>query len=89
MTKRRTINPAALPTVGQPLAGGFFAGRIFFDGAEHAVIDAGRDLKSPPTGGRKRGRARASVAPRRASTAWPTPKPWPPRAALSLARCWA
>ncbi|MGV5489326.1 hypothetical protein ACK1VC_02320 [Pseudomonas sp. XP2] len=45
MTKRRSINPAALPTVGQPLAGGFFAGRIFFDGAEHAVIDAGRDFE--------------------------------------------
>lgn len=45
MIKRRTINPAALPAVGQPLAGGFFAGRIFFDGAEHAVIDAGRDFE--------------------------------------------
>ncbi|RYY87761.1 MAG: hypothetical protein EOO15_10985 [Chitinophagaceae bacterium] len=45
MIKRRTINPAALPAVGQPLAGGFFAGRIFFDGAEHAVIDAGREFE--------------------------------------------
>ena len=45
MIKRRAINPAALPAVGQPLAGGFFAGRIFFDGAEHAVIDAGRDFE--------------------------------------------
>ena len=45
MTKRRAINPAALPAVGQPLAGSFFAGRLFFDGAEHAVIDAGRDFE--------------------------------------------
>lgn len=45
MIKRRTINPAALPAVGQPLGGGFFAGRIFFDGAEHAVIDAGREFE--------------------------------------------
>lgn len=45
MTKRRSINPAALPAVGQPLGGGFFAGRLFFDGAEHAVIDAGRDFE--------------------------------------------
>ncbi|MCP3792551.1 hypothetical protein [Pseudomonas sp. N2-11] len=43
--KRRAINPTALPAVGQPLGGGFFAGRIFFDGAEHAVIDAGRDCE--------------------------------------------
>lgn len=40
--KRQQISQAALPEVGQPLAGGFYAGRIFFDGAEHAVIDAGR-----------------------------------------------
>lgn len=46
MIKRRSINPAALPAVGQPLAGGFFAGRIFFDGAEHAVIDAGREFET-------------------------------------------
>lgn len=45
MNKRRAINPAALPAVGQPLGGGFFAGRIFFDGAEHAVIDAGREFE--------------------------------------------
>ena len=45
MTKRRAINPAALPAVGQPLAGGFYAGRLFFDGAEHAVIDAGRQFE--------------------------------------------
>lgn len=45
MNKRRSINPAALPAVGQPLSGGFYAGRIFFDGAEHAVIDAGRDFE--------------------------------------------
>ncbi|MFI8555808.1 hypothetical protein [Pseudomonas putida] len=45
MTKRRAINPAALPAVGQPLGGGFYAGRLFFDGAEHAVIDAGRDFE--------------------------------------------
>ncbi|MCE0881094.1 hypothetical protein [Pseudomonas putida] len=45
MIKRRAINPAALPAVGQPLSGGFFAGRIFFDGAEHAVIDAGREFE--------------------------------------------
>lgn len=45
MIKRRAINPAALPAVGQPLSGGFFAGRIYFDGAEHAVIDAGREFE--------------------------------------------
>lgn len=45
MIKRRAINPATLPSVGRPLAGGFFAGRIFFDGAEHAVIDAGREFE--------------------------------------------
>lgn len=43
--KRRAINPTALPAVGQPLAGGFYAGRIFFDGAEHAIIDAGREFE--------------------------------------------
>ncbi|MCL8302267.1 DUF1566 domain-containing protein [Pseudomonas mosselii] len=46
MTKRRAINPAALPAVGQPLGGGFFAGRIFFDGAEHAIIDSGREFEA-------------------------------------------
>ncbi|MBF8651324.1 hypothetical protein IRZ81_10975 [Pseudomonas putida] len=46
MTKRRAINPAALPGVGQPLGGGFYAGRIFFDGAEYAVIDAGREFET-------------------------------------------
>lgn len=45
MIKRRSINPAALPAIGQPLGGGFFAGRLFFDGAEHAVIDAGREFE--------------------------------------------
>lgn len=43
--KRRTINPSALPAIGQPFAGGFYAGRLFFNGAEHAVIDAGRDFE--------------------------------------------
>lgn len=45
MIKRLSINPSALPAVGQSLGGGFFAGRIFFDGAEHAVIDAGREFE--------------------------------------------
>ncbi|UBM27148.1 DUF1566 domain-containing protein [Pseudomonas sp. p1(2021b)] len=44
--KRRAINPAALPAIGQPLGGGFFAGRIFFGGAEHALIDAGREFEA-------------------------------------------
>lgn len=44
--KRREISPAALPVVGQPLGGGFFAGRIYFNGAEHAVIDAGREFET-------------------------------------------
>lgn len=43
--KRRAISPAALPAIGQPLAGGFYAGRLFFNGAEFAVIDAGRDFE--------------------------------------------
>lgn len=43
--KPRQINQAALPEVGQPLAGGLYAGRIYFDGAEHAVIDAGREFE--------------------------------------------
>lgn len=44
--KRRTISPATLPAIGQPLGGGFFSGRIFFDGAEHAVIDSGREFET-------------------------------------------
>lgn len=43
--KRRSISPAALPAIGQPFAGGFYAGRIFFDGAEHALIDSGRKFE--------------------------------------------
>ncbi|MDZ3990343.1 hypothetical protein [Pseudomonas sp. Teo4] len=46
MIKHRAINPAALPAIGQPLGGGFYAGRLFFDGAEHAVIDSGREFES-------------------------------------------
>lgn len=46
MIKRRAINPAALPSIGQSLGGGFFAGRVFFDGAEHAVIDSGREFET-------------------------------------------
>ena len=44
--KRRQIYPAALPAIGHPFAGGFYAGRIFFDGAEFAVIDAGREFET-------------------------------------------
>ncbi|GAB5339695.1 hypothetical protein [Pseudomonas fluorescens] len=44
--KRRQISPAALPAIGLPLAGGFYAGRIYFEGAEYALIDAGRDFES-------------------------------------------
>ncbi|WP_099431222.1 hypothetical protein [Pseudomonas mosselii] len=44
--KITTINAGALPTIGQPLGGGFFAGRIFFDCAEHAIIDAGREFET-------------------------------------------
>lgn len=44
--KRRAISPAALPAIGQPFAGGFYVGRLFFDGAEHAVVDAGRDFET-------------------------------------------
>jgi len=40
---RQPINPAALPRIGQPFAGGFYAGRLFFDGQEHALIDSGRE----------------------------------------------
>lgn len=43
--KRREISTAALPAIGQMLAGGFYAGRIFFDGAEHALILADRDYE--------------------------------------------
>lgn len=43
--KRRQISPAALPAIGQPFAGGFYAGRIYFDGAEFALIDSGRDFE--------------------------------------------
>ncbi|WP_277592944.1 hypothetical protein [Pseudomonas chlororaphis] len=43
--KRREISPAALPAIGQPFAGGFYAGRLFFDGVEHALIDAGREFE--------------------------------------------
>lgn len=46
MIKQRAINPTALPAIGQPLGGGFYAGRIFFDGIEHAIIDAGREFES-------------------------------------------
>ncbi|QBF27483.1 hypothetical protein EXN22_17995 [Pseudomonas tructae] len=45
MIKLRAINPAALPAIGQPLGGGFYGGRLFFDGAEHAVIDSGREFE--------------------------------------------
>ena len=44
--KRRQISPSALPAIGQPFAGGFYAGRIYFDGAEFAVIDAGREYET-------------------------------------------
>ncbi|RRV48998.1 hypothetical protein [Pseudomonas sp. p106] len=44
MIKRRAINPASIPAIGQPLGGGFYAGRMFFAGAEHAVIDSGREF---------------------------------------------
>lgn len=40
---RQPVNPASLPRVGQPFEGGFYAGRIYFDGQEHALVDAGRD----------------------------------------------
>lgn len=40
--KRREIAAAALPAIGQPFMGGFYAGRLFYDAAEHAVIDSGR-----------------------------------------------
>ena len=44
--KRRQISPTALPAIGQPFAGGFYAGRIYFDGAECALIDAGREFET-------------------------------------------
>ncbi|KFE51103.1 hypothetical protein [Pseudomonas syringae] len=51
--KRRTISPAALPAIGQPLAGGFYAGRLFFAGSELAVVDAGAEFEIlSPWGGR-------------------------------------
>lgn len=43
--KRREISPAALPPIGSMFAGGFYAGRIFFDGAEYALIEAGREYE--------------------------------------------
>lgn len=43
--KRRAISAADLPAIGQPYVGGFYAGRIFFDGAEHALIDSGKDYE--------------------------------------------
>ena len=43
--KRRAISAAALPAIGQPFVGGFYAGRIFFDGAEHALVDSGKDYE--------------------------------------------
>lgn len=47
MIKRQAISPAALPAIGQPFAGGFYAGRLFFGGIEHALIDAGREFEQP------------------------------------------
>lgn len=44
--KRRQISPSALPVIGQQFAGGFYAGRIYFDGAEFALIDAGREFET-------------------------------------------
>ncbi|WP_411390724.1 hypothetical protein [Pseudomonas sp. MPB23] len=44
--KRRQISPAALPAIGQPFSGGFYAGRIYFDGAEFALIDAGQEFET-------------------------------------------
>jgi hypothetical protein len=46
MNNHQAINPSALPAVGQPLGGGFYAGRLFFDSAEHAIIDAGREFET-------------------------------------------
>ncbi|WMN19235.1 hypothetical protein QL104_07455 [Pseudomonas piscis] len=45
MIKHKAISPGALPAIGQPFAGGFYAGRLFFDGLEHALIDAGRQFE--------------------------------------------
>lgn len=47
MNKCQAISPAALPAIGEPFAGGFFAGRLYFGGAEHALIDAGREFEQP------------------------------------------
>jgi hypothetical protein len=44
--KRRQVSTAALPAIGQPFAGGFYAGRIYFEGTEFALIDAGRDFET-------------------------------------------
>lgn len=44
--KRRQISPSALPAIGQPFAGGYYAGRIYFDGAEFALIDAGQEYET-------------------------------------------
>lgn len=47
MSRTQAVSPAALPAIGQPFAGGFYAGRLFFDGVEHALIDAGREFEQP------------------------------------------
>lgn len=44
--KRREISPAALPLIGQPLAGGLYAGRIYFNGYEFALIDSCRAFET-------------------------------------------
>ncbi len=87
MTKRRTINPAALPAVGQPLSGGFFAGRIFFDGAEHAVIDAGREFETAAQWWEQPGPRVNVRGACRSMTAWRTPAPWPRPVVRSPGRC--
>ncbi len=46
MIKRRAISAAALPAIGKTFAGGFYAGRIYFDGGEYALIDSGQDYES-------------------------------------------
>lgn len=40
---RQAVHPGALPRIGQPFGGGFYAGRIFFNGQEHALVDSGRE----------------------------------------------
>ncbi|MDI3399628.1 hypothetical protein QLG12_15550 [Pseudomonas sp. V88_4] len=47
MSRTQAVSPAVLPAIGQPFAGGFLAGRLFFDGVEHALIDAGREFEQP------------------------------------------